>query len=128
MTAPGRTIEEYKGVAEFLKFIGLPDNDARWHQQTGYVPVTMAGYDLSKQQGYYEKNPGADLPFQQLTRGTVTAYSKGIRLGRMLELRSVIDEELEKALQGQQNAKQALDSAVQRGNKILREFQKTAKA
>ena len=128
MTAPGRTAEEYKGVAEFLKFIGLPDNDARWHQQTGYVPVTMAGYDLSKQQGYYEKNPGADLPFQQLTRGTVTANSKGIRLGRMLELRSIIDEELEKALQGQQNAKQALDSAVLRGNKILREFQKTAKA
>ena len=45
----------------------------------------------------------------------------------MLELRSIIDEELEKALQGQQNAKQALDAAVTRGNKVLREFQKTAK-
>ncbi len=128
MTAPGRTTDEYKGAAEFLKFIGLPDNDARWHQQTGYVPVTMAGYDLTRQQGYYDKNPGTDLPFQQLTRGQVTANSKGIRLGRMLELRSIIDEELEKALQGQQNAKQALDAAVTRGNKVLREFQKSVKS
>ena len=127
MTAPNRTADEYKGVAEFLKFIGMPDNDARWHQQTGYVPVTTAGYELTRQQGYYSKNPGADLPFQQLTRGQVTANSKGLRLGRMLELRSIIDEELEKALQGQQNAKQALDAAVTRGNKVLREFQKTAK-
>lgn len=128
MTAPGRTAEEYKGVAEFLKFIGQPDNDARWHQQTGYVPVTMAGYELSRQQGFYKANPGADLPFEQLNRGQVTVNSKGIRLGRMPELRSIIEEELEKALQGQQNAKQALDSATLRGNKILREFQKTAKA
>lgn len=128
MTAPGRTAEEYKGVAEFLKFLGQPDNDARWHQQTGYVPVTVAGYELSRQQGFYKANPGADLPFEQLNRGQVTVNSKGIRLGRMPELRSIIEEELEKALQGQQNAKQALDSATLRGNKILREFQKTAKA
>jgi sn-glycerol 3-phosphate transport system substrate-binding protein len=128
MTAPERTPAEYKGAAEFLKFLGLPENDARWHQQTGYVPVTMAGYDLTKQSGYYDKNPGADLPFQQLTRGTVTANSKGIRLGRMLELRSIIDEELEKALQGHQNAKTALDTAVTRGNKVLRDFQRSLKA
>ena len=128
MTAPGRTEDEYKAVAAFLAFIGLPENDARWHQQTGYVPVTTAGYERTRQQGYYEKNPGADLAVQQLTRGQVTANSKGIRLGRMLELRGIIEEELEKALQGQQNAKQALDAAVNRGNKILRDFQKSAKA
>lgn len=128
MTAPGRTEQEYKSVAEFLKFISLPENDARWHQQTGYVPVTIAGYELTKQQGYYEKNPGADLALQQLTRGEPTANSRGVRLGRMEELRGIIDEELEKALQGKQNARQALDMAVSRGNKVLREFQKSVKA
>jgi sn-glycerol 3-phosphate transport system substrate-binding protein len=37
----------------------------------------------------------------------------------------VIYEEIERAFQGQQTAKQALDSAVQRGNAILRRFQTT---
>jgi sn-glycerol 3-phosphate transport system substrate-binding protein len=128
MTAPKRSPEEYKAVAEFLRFIALPENDARWHQSTGYVPVTFAGYELSKQQGFYDKNPGADLPIQQLARGQVTANSRGFRLGRMPELRNIIEEELEKALQGQQNAKQALDAAVVRGDKVLREFQKSVKA
>jgi len=128
MTAPGRTPAEYKGVAEFLAFIGKAENDAYWHQHTGYVPVTLAGFDLSKKQGFYEKNVGADLPAQQLTRGTVTPNSKGLRLGRLVEIRNNIYEEVEKAFQGGQTAKEALDNAVARGNKVLRDFQKSIKA
>jgi sn-glycerol 3-phosphate transport system substrate-binding protein len=127
MTAPKRTAAEYKAVAEFLKFIGRPDNDAVWHQNTGYVPVTLAGYELSKKQGYYEKNPGADLAIIQLTRGELTPNSRGFRLGRMAELRNIFCEELEKALQGQQGAQAALDSVVSRGNRVLREFEKATK-
>jgi sn-glycerol 3-phosphate transport system substrate-binding protein len=127
MTAPNRTPEEYKAVATFLQFIGQPENDAYWHQHTGYVPVTLAGFELSKQQGFYQKNPGADLPVLQLTRGTVTANSKGLRLGRLPEIRNIIYEEMEKGFQGKQTAQQAMDNSVERGNKVLREFQKAVK-
>lgn len=125
MTAPNRTKAEYTGVAEFLKYIALPENDAAWHQNTGYVPVTFAGFELSKKQGYYQKNPGADLPIAQLTRGTMTDNSRGFRLGRMPEIRVIAYEEMEKALQGSQSAQAAMDNIVSRGNKVLREFQKS---
>ena len=128
MTAPNRTAAEYKAVAEFLKYIGRPDVDSTWSQKTGYVPVTFGGYELSKQQGYYTKNVGADIPVEQLARGTMTSNTKGLRLGRLSEIRNIIQEELEKALQGGQTAQQALDTAVTRGNKVLREFAKSAKA
>ena len=128
MTAPGRTPAEYKAVAQFLNFLSTPENTAAWHEHTGYVPVTFAGFELAKKQGFYEKNPGADLPVLQLARGTVTANSKGLRLGRLPEIRNIIQEELEKALQGGQTAQQAMDNAVERGNKVLREFQKSVKA
>jgi len=127
MTAPGRTPAEYKAVATFLNFIGQPDNDAYWHEHTGYVPVTLAGFELAKQQGFYTKNPGADLPVLQLTRGKVTNNSRGLRLGRLPEIRNIIYEEMEKAFQGNQTAQQAMDTAVERGNKVLREFQKAVK-
>jgi sn-glycerol 3-phosphate transport system substrate-binding protein len=128
MNAPGRTPAEYKAVATFLQFIGKPDNDAYWHQHTGYVPVTLAGFELSEKQGFYQKNPGADLPVRQLTRGTVSSNSKGLRLGRLVEIRNIIYEEMEKAFQGGQTAQQAMDSAVARGNKVLRDFEKSVKA
>jgi sn-glycerol 3-phosphate transport system substrate-binding protein len=127
MTAKGRTAAEYKAVATFMKFIGTPEQDALWGENTGYIPVTMAGYDAIKQQGYYQKpqGAGADVPIMQLERGKVTQYSRGIRLGRLPEIRVIIYEEMEKALQGQQDAKQAMANAEQRGNKVLREFQKS---
>ena len=128
MIAPDRTPAEYKAVAQFLAFIGLPENDAYWHQHTGYVPVTLAGFELSKKQGFYTQNQGADLPAQQLTRGAVTPNSKGLRLGRLVEIRNIVYEEVEKAFQGGQTGQQALDTAVSRGNKVLRDFQKSIKA
>jgi sn-glycerol 3-phosphate transport system substrate-binding protein len=127
MTAPNRPEAEYKAVAEFLAFLAKPDNAAAWHQHTGYVPVTLAGYELSKQQGYYDKNPGTELPIQQLTRGKVTDNSRGLRLGRLPEIRNIIYEEVEKALQGQQTAEAAMESAATRGNRVLREFEKSAR-
>jgi sn-glycerol 3-phosphate transport system substrate-binding protein len=127
MTTPTRTPAEYKAVAQFLQFIGQPEQDAMYHQHTGYVPVTLAGFELSKQQGYYEKNPGADFAIRSLTRGTVTENSRGLRLGRLPEIRNIQYEEVEKALQGQQTAQAALDAAVQRGNRVLREFEKSVR-
>jgi sn-glycerol 3-phosphate transport system substrate-binding protein len=45
----------------------------------------------------------------------------------MPEIRNIIQEEMEKAFQGQETAKQAKDNAVQRGNTILRNFERTNK-
>ncbi len=127
MTTPTRTPAEYKAVARFLEFIGQPEQDAKYHQDTGYVPVTLAGAALSEKQGYYTKSPGADMAVRSLTRGTITDNSKGLRLGRLPEIRNIVYEEVEKGLQGQQTAQQALDSAVSRGNRVLREFEKAVK-
>jgi sn-glycerol 3-phosphate transport system substrate-binding protein len=128
MTAPGRTEAEYKAVATFLKFLGQPAIDAQWSQSTGYVPVTFAGDEALQKQGYYQKNPGTDLAVKQLSRGTVTNNSRGLRLGGLPQLRNIIYEEMEKAFQGGQNAQQAMDSAVSRGNKVLRDFEKSVKS
>ena len=127
MTAPKRTDAEYKAVAAFYAFISKPEQVALYAQHTGYVPVTTAGYDATKQSGYFDKNPGTDLPVQQLSRGDLTANSRGLRLGRLPEIRAILYEEIEKALQGQQTAQSAMDSAVARGNRVLRDFQKSAK-
>ena len=125
MTTKQRTKEEYKAVAQFLKFLAIPEQDAHFHQATGYVPVTFGGYEKSKADGYYDKQPGADIPIKQLSRGTVTPNSRGLRLGRLAEIRNILYEETEKALQGQQSGKDALDNGARRGDRVLREFQKS---
>ncbi len=124
MTSPKRTLDEYKAVAEFFAYISRPEVDAEWHMDTGYVPITLAGFALASGQGYYIKNPGADIPFRQLTLTEPTENSMGLRLGNMPEIRVIMQEEMEKAFQGQETAKQAVDNAVQRGDAVLRNFER----
>lgn len=124
LTARNRSAEEYKGVAEFFRFISQPEQDQWWHQMTGYVPITLAGYEKAKAEGYYEKNPGADAAIIQLSRAEPTPNSSGFRLGGFVEIRNIIQEELEKAFQGQQTAQQAMEAANRRGNVVLRAFER----
>ncbi|HMI14684.1 MAG TPA: sn-glycerol-3-phosphate ABC transporter substrate-binding protein, partial [Bradyrhizobium sp.] len=39
-------------------------------------------------------------------------------------IRDVIDDELEQAFSGKKSAQAALDSAVERGNRLLRQFER----
>jgi sn-glycerol 3-phosphate transport system substrate-binding protein len=119
----GEPKDHYAGVAKFFTFISSPAVQADWHQATGYVPITLAAYELTKSQGFYEKNPGRDVAVLQLTNKPPTPNSKGLRLGNCVQIRDVEDEELEAVWAGQKTPKQALDEAVQRGNALLRQFQ-----
>jgi sn-glycerol 3-phosphate transport system substrate-binding protein len=120
----GRPAAEYKGAAKFFAFISRPETQAWWHQNTGYLPITLAAYELSRSQGFYDKNPGTDTAIKQITLNPPTENSKGLRFGSFVQIRDVIEEELEQAFGGKKTAKEALDSAVKRGNDLLRQFEK----
>lgn len=119
----GHDSEEYKGVAQFLSFLSSADIQAKWHQDTGYLPITTEAYEQTKAEGFYEKNPGTDIAILQMTGKPTTANSKGLRLGNFDQIRGIIDEELEAVWSGDKDAQSALDSAVTRGNQLLRRFE-----
>ncbi|MGZ5660218.1 MAG: extracellular solute-binding protein, partial [Usitatibacter sp.] len=123
----GKSKEENKGIAKFFTFLSSPGIQAEWHQATGYVPITRAAYDLTKSQGFYEKNPGTDIAIEQLLLRNPTKASKGVRLGNFVQIRTINDEELEAVWSGKKTAKQALDAAVTRGNEELRKFERANK-
>jgi len=123
----GHPAEEYEGVAKFFSFLSQPEVQADWHQQTGYLPITLAAYDLTKEQGFYQENPGTETALIQMTAKDPTENSKGLRLGSFDQIRGVIDEELEAVWSGDKTAQAALDSAVERGNALLRRFERANK-
>jgi len=119
--------EEYKGVAAFLDYLSSPEVQSWWHKNSGYLPITPAAYELTKVSGFYSANPGTDISVQQMTMHAPTENSKGLRLGNFVQIRDVIDEELENVWSGKKTAKEALDTAVDRGNKLLRQFERDNK-
>ena len=118
----GKPADHYKGVASFFNYLSSPEVQAASHKRTGYLPITTAAFKLTEQSGFYKENPGADVAVNQMIRKT-TDKSRGIRLGNFLQIRSIIDEELEQVWAGKAGAKEALDKAVKRGNEQLEKFQ-----
>ena len=123
----GHEPEEYEAVAALLNFLSSSDIQAKWHQDTGYLPITAAAGDQTRAEGFYEKNPGTDIAVIQMTKNDPTANSKGLRLGSFDQIRGIIDEELEAVWSGDKDAQAALDSAVERGNQLLRRFEQSTR-
>ena len=119
----GKKADEYKGIAQFFTYLSRPDIQAATHQRTGYLPITMAAFELTEKSGFYGKNPGTDVGVNQMIRKT-TDKSRGIRLGNYVQIRTIEDEELEQVWGGKKSAKEALDSIVLRGNELLERFEK----
>ncbi len=112
----------YKGIAKFFSYLSSPEVQAKWHQDTGYAPITNSAYEATKKAGYYQQNPGTETAVLQLNHKTPTANSKGLRFGNFVQGRAVIEEEMEAVFAGKKDAKTALDDAVKRANDILEKF------
>jgi sn-glycerol 3-phosphate transport system substrate-binding protein len=121
-----RPSAEYRGVAKFFAYLSRPDVQAAWHQNTGYLPVTHAAFDLTRAQGFYDRNPGTVISIEQVTLNPPTVNSRGLRLGSFVLIRDAIEDELEAAFSGRKSAHDALDVAVERGNKLLRQFERAS--
>lgn len=117
----GKSDEEYKGVAAFFNFLSQTDIQARLHQVSGYLPVTLAAYEKTKADGFYEKNPAREIPIKQMMGKAPTENSKGVRLPNLPQVRDIMNEEYENMLAGKQTAQQALDNVVTRGNAAIKE-------
>jgi sn-glycerol 3-phosphate transport system substrate-binding protein len=113
--------EVYAGVAKFLTYLSSPEVQAKWSTETGYLPITPAAYEFVKKSGFYDQNPGTETAVIQMNPNE-PAKIKGVRLGNFVQIRDIIDEELEKVWAGQATAEEGLKAAKQRGDAELAKF------
>ena len=117
-----------QGRRQVLRFPVRRRPQARLHQESGYLPITKAAYEKTKASGFYQKNPSlARSPMIELTSKEPTENSRGLRLGNMVQMRDIwAGGDRGGARRQKTRARQALDSAVPRGNAVLRQFERQA--
>lgn len=115
----GFSENEYRGIVQFFEYLSMTDIQAYWHQKTGYLPITDAAYYLTKKKGFYKNNKAAEVAVLEVMKETPTVYTRGIRLPNYMEVRDVIMDHLEKAFNGELTPQQALDQAVDKGNRLM---------
>ena len=123
----GKKPEEYKAVAAFFTYLSDPNVQAVSHQRTGYLPITTEAFHITDKSGFYKTNPGTDVSVNQMIR-KVTDKSRGIRLGNFVQIRAILDEEMEQIWSGKKSAQEGLDAAKKRGDEQLERFEKANKS
>ncbi|HTO11802.1 MAG TPA: extracellular solute-binding protein, partial [Candidatus Binatia bacterium] len=143
----GKPQAEYRGVAKFLEFLAKPEQQMWWHVNTGYLAISNTAVRNLEQGYHFVKNPKQYTAFAQLTglsptppaalkdkktapakpERVATANSQGLRLGNFVQIRDVIEAELENIFGGKKTVKQGLDEAVAKSNALLKEFAATYK-
>ncbi|WP_288429956.1 extracellular solute-binding protein [uncultured Agrobacterium sp.] len=121
----GKSEAENKCVADFFQFLTSPEIQKFYHEATGYVAITKAAYELTKKEGYYEKQPVAEVGIKQLSlQGG--EWSKGYRLGFYPQIRAIMEREYGRIFSGEVSVKDAFNIIEKEGNELLARFAKTA--
>lgn len=121
----GKSEAENKCVADFFQFLTSPELQKFYHQATGYVAITKAAYELTKKEGYYEKQPVAEVGIKQLSLPG-GEWSKGYRLGFYPQIRAIMEREYGRIFSGEVQPKEAMQIIEKEGNELLARFAKTA--
>lgn len=128
-TLKGKSEEEYKGAAAFFNYLAQPEQAQTWSTITGYVPVTMAGFEAMKANGFYDEAPykGREVAIESLTFTPPTENSRGIRLGSYASIRAEMVKTMQDVLFNDRPVLEALQAFDAKGNEILRRFEQTYK-
>lgn len=100
----------------FLKWVIQPETQARFSQQSGYLPVTRSTLELPSYQAYLETDPYLRAFVEQLPLGRPRPNIDYFQV----EINRTIAEAIEQTLVGGRDPQQALDEAAARANALLR--------
>lgn len=117
------TKEQQEGGWDFMKFLAQPEIQAIWSSSTGYMPIRLSAYDQQEMKDTLKKYPQFQVGVEQIRSGQTNYNNAGCVAGNMISVRNYIQQATDDFLTGHaDSAQKALDSAVQKANDSLEEY------
>ena len=79
-------------AGQFLAWLTQPEQQARWHRETGYLPVHEGGIDKLEADGWFQQNPGHKVAITQLLSSKDSPATNGARIGPFSTVRTLVAE------------------------------------
>jgi len=86
------TQDERDAAGQFLAWLTQPEQQARWHRETGYLPVHEGGIDQLDRDGWFRQNPGHKVAIDQLLASKDSPATNGARIGPFSTVRTLVGE------------------------------------
>jgi sn-glycerol 3-phosphate transport system substrate-binding protein len=111
------TPEERQAALKLVKFMTAPEQAAKWSINTGYMGVSPASYNTTALQEYVKSFPPAAVARDQLEHATAELSTH--QSGRV---RKFLDDAIQATLSNQMSAEDALKSAQQQAEHVLKRY------
>lgn len=92
--------EEQAATWDFLKWLDEPEQQARWHVGTGYIPIRQSAADLPEVTELWAERPGFQVAYEQLTAGGDPPGGAGPVIGGYDDVREALQSGLERLVAG----------------------------
>lgn len=112
----GRKAPEYKGVASFVGFLLGAETQVELTRAGGFLPMTPVARAAARSKLLKIDMVGLDVAYGQLLSKSTL---RSLRVSQIEPVRIIVEEELEAVWANKKPAKEALDTAVLRGNVAL---------
>ena len=122
----GQSAEEAEAAKTFLLWFTNTENEVRWHKGTGYFPVRKSAVTVLEGEKWFERNPAFRAAFDQLLNTRPVRSTQGALLGVFPELRSLIEEAVQKIFAGT-SIEEALKAADKRADAALAKYNRAVK-
>lgn len=120
----GHCKEDYQVIQRFFEYLASPELQAKWHQETSYIPVVRGVQAIAEKNHFYEdgvKGQSAKLALESYMGRSPTLYSRGILLPQFPKIREVMIQEIKEAVRGHKTPQEALERMEIVGNQIMLE-------
>jgi sn-glycerol 3-phosphate transport system substrate-binding protein len=108
--------EKKEAVGEFVAYMVQPEQQARWHRNSGYFPVSQTALDQLESDGWFEENPNFRTAIEQLRDTQDSPATRGAVMGVFPQARSINEEVSVSIVNGDVSIEEGLsqmDSEVQ---------------
>ena len=116
--------EELEAAVDFVIWFTNTENAIRWHKATGYFPIRKSAVDVLEFQDWFELNPAYTAAFAQLLGTKVNRATQGALIGAFPEVRTIVEQAVEKVLAGEATVDEALEAAKVEADKAIEEYNK----
>lgn len=118
----GQKKAELDASWKFIKFMVSKEQQIRWHKETGYFPVLTDAITDLMHNGYYVECPNHLTALMQLILAEQTPATAGAVLGCANEVRNYMVEAMEKTINGELEAEEALMAADKKSTEAIKEY------
>jgi len=118
----GHSEEQTRAAVDWVFFLTNTQNDKAWHKASGYFPVRQSSIDELTAEGWYDEHPEYRIALDQILNAAPNPATAGTRIGAYAQVRDAVMNAAQSIIDSGEDPAAALESAKQRADQAIKEY------